>query len=162
MKKIINYHFLSVFRRLACLRWYLIVVLIRISLMIRDIEHFSRVYWPFGCLLWKNVYVVSLLIFNQIVAFFLLFVVVNWIVWVRYIFWILTPICVYCCVCVCVWSHSVMSDSLRPTRLLCPWDFPGKSTGVDCHFLLQGIFPRQGSNPGLPHCRQTLYRLSYQ
>ena len=54
-----------------------------------------------------------------------------------------------------------MSDSLRPhglwpTRLLCPWDFPGNSTGVDCHFLLQGIFPTQGLNPGLPHCRQTL------
>ena len=54
-----------------------------------------------------------------------------------------------------------MSDSLRPhglqpTRLLRPWDFPGKSTGVGCHFLLQGIFPTQGSNPGLPHCRQML------
>ena len=35
-------------------------------------------------------------------------------------------------------------------------DFPGKSTGVGCHFLLQGIFPIQGSNPGLPHCRQPL------
>jgi len=33
---------------------------------------------------------------------------------------------------------------------------------VDCHFLLQGIFPTQGSNPDLPHCRQTLYRLSHQ
>ena len=44
----------------------------------------------------------------------------------------------------------------------CPWDFPGKSTGVGCHFLLQGIFPTQGSNPGLLHCRQTLYRLSNQ
>ena len=40
--------------------------------------------------------------------------------------------------------------------------FPGNSTGVDCHFLLQGIFPTQGSNPGLPHCRQMLYRLSHQ
>ena len=45
--------------------------------------------------------------------------------------------------------------------LLRLWNFPGKSTGVGCHFLLQGIFPTQGSNPGLPHCRQTLYRLSY-
>ena len=35
-------------------------------------------------------------------------------------------------------------------------------TGVDCHFLLQGIFPTQGSNPGLLHCRQTLYPLSHQ
>ena len=37
------------------------------------------------------------------------------------------------------------------TRLLHPWDFLGKSTGVGYHFLLQGIFPTQGSNPGLPH-----------
>ena len=48
------------------------------------------------------------------------------------------------------------------TKLLHPWDFPGKSTGVGCHCLLQGIFPTQGSNPGLPHCRQRLYRLSHQ
>ena len=43
------------------------------------------------------------------------------------------------------------------TRLLHPWDFLGKSTGVGCHFLLHRIFPTQGSNPGVPHCRQTLY-----
>ena len=48
------------------------------------------------------------------------------------------------------WSRSVLSDSLGPhglwpTRFLRPWDFPGKSTGVGCHFLLQGIFPTQGS-----------------
>ena len=60
-----------------------------------------------------------------------------------------------------------MSDSLRPhglqpTRLLHPWNFPGKSTGVGCHFLLQGIFPTQGSNSGLPCCRQTLYCVSHQ
>ena len=51
-------------------------------------------------------------------------------------------------------SHSVMSDSLQPhalqpSRLLCLWDFPGKNTGVGCHFLLQGIFLTQGSNPHL-------------
>ena len=40
--------------------------------------------------------------------------------------------------------------------------FSGNGTGVDCHFLLQGIFPTQGSNLGLPHHRQTLYRLSHQ
>ena len=65
------------------------------------------------------------------------------------------------------WSCSVVSDSMRPyglqpTRLLHPWGFPGKGAGVDCHFLLQGIFPTQESNPGLPHCRQMLYRLSHQ
>ena len=41
-------------------------------------------------------------------------------------------------------------------------DFPGNSTGMDCHFLLQRIFLTQGSNPGLPHGRQTLYHLSHQ
>ena len=46
--------------------------------------------------------------------------------------------------------------------LLYPWDSPGNSTGVGCHFLLQGIFPTQGSNPGLLQCRQTLYHLSCQ
>ena len=46
--------------------------------------------------------------------------------------------------------------------LLHPWDFPGKSIGVGCHFLLPWIFLTQGSNLGLPHCRQTLYHLSHQ
>ena len=65
------------------------------------------------------------------------------------------------------WSRSVVSGSLWPhelgaTRLLRLWDFPGKDTGVGCHFLLQEIFPTQGLNSGLPHCRQMLYRLSHQ
>ena len=47
-------------------------------------------------------------------------------------------------------------------RLLRPWYFLGKNTGVGCHFLLQRIFPTQGSNPGLLHHRQILYRLSHQ
>ena len=48
---------------------------------------------------------------------------------------------------VCMLSHSILSDSLWPTWLLCPWDFPGKNTGAeDCHFLLQGIFLTQGLN----------------
>ena len=64
-------------------------------------------------------------------------------------------------------SRSVMPDSLRPhglqpSRLFCPWDFPGKDIGVGCHFLLQGIFPTQGLNLGLLHYRQILYRLSYK
>ena len=50
---------------------------------------------------------------------------------------------------------------IDPTRLLCPWDFPGKNTGMGCHFLLQRIFPTQGLNPGLLHCRQILYHLSH-
>ena len=58
--------------------------------------------------------------------------------------------------------NSFQPHGLYPTRLFHPWDFPGKSTGVGCYFLLQGIFPTQGSNLGLLHCRQTLYHLSHQ
>ena len=43
-----------------------------------------------------------------------------------------------------------------------PWNSPGKNTGVGSHSLLQGIFPTQGLNPGLLHCRQILYQLSHQ
>ena len=60
-----------------------------------------------------------------------------------------------------VTSGSLKSHGLQPARLLCPWNSPGKSPGVGCHFLLQGIFLIQGSNPGLLHCRQILYQLSY-
>ena len=67
---------------------------------------------------------------------------------------------------VCV-SRSVMSDSLQPqglqpSRLLCSWNFPGKNTGVGSRSLLQRIFPPQGSNLGLLHCRRILYHLSHQ
>ena len=46
-------------------------------------------------------------------------------------------------------SSSLWSHGLKPARLLCPWDFPGKNTGVGCYALLQGIFPIQGLNPYL-------------
>ena len=46
---------------------------------------------------------------------------------------------------------------LYPIRLLHQWDYPGKNNGVGCHALLQGIFPIQGSNTHLLHCRQILY-----
>ena len=64
-------------------------------------------------------------------------------------------------------SHSVMSDSLQPhrlvpTRLLCPWDSPGNNTGVGCHALFQGVFPTQEPNFHLLLCRQILYCLSHQ
>ena len=62
------------------------------------------------------------------------------------------------------WSEgrSVVSDSLQPHGLYSPWNSPGQNTGVGSLSLLQGIFPTQGSNPGPPHYRQTLYHLSYQ
>ena len=57
---------------------------------------------------------------------------------------------------------SVMSDSLWPHGLYSPWNSSGQDTGVGSHPLLQGIFPTQGSNPGLLHCRQIRYQLSHQ
>ena len=65
-------------------------------------------------------------------------------------------------------SQSVMSNSLatpwtiQPARFLCPWNSLRKNTGVGSRSLLQGIFPTEGSNPGLLHCRQILYCLSHQ
>ena len=55
-------------------------------------------------------------------------------------------------------SCSVMSNflqpyGLQPARLLCPWNSPGKNIGVGSHSLLQGIFPAEGLNPGLLHCK---------
>ena len=58
--------------------------------------------------------------------------------------------------CVWLWLHG-----LWLARLLCPWNSPGKNTRVGCHSLLQGIFPTQGSNLGLLHCRQILHHLSH-
>ena len=54
-------------------------------------------------------------------------------------------------------SRSVMSHSLRPHGLYSPWKSPGQNSGVGSRCHLQGIFPTQGSNPGLPHCRWILY-----
>ena len=59
-------------------------------------------------------------------------------------------------------SRSAVSDSFRPNGLHSPWNSPGQNTGVGSRSLLQGIFPTQGSNPGLLHCRRILYRLSHQ
>ena len=44
-------------------------------------------------------------------------------------------------------SNSMRPHGMQPTRLLYPWDFPGKNTGIGCHFLFQGILLTQGSNP---------------
>ena len=61
---------------------------------------------------------------------------------------------------------SVVSNSFLllwtvAARLLCPWDFPGKNTGMGCHALLQGIFPTQGLKLCLLYCTQILYPLSH-
>ena len=70
-------------------------------------------------------------------------------------------------ICCAVLSCSVMSDSCDPMDCSPPGpsvlgDSPGKNTGVCCHAVLQGIFPTQGMNPGLLHCRWILYWLSHQ
>ena len=61
-------------------------------------------------------------------------------------------------------SNAVVSNSVTPWTVVCqtplPMEFCRRNTGVGSHFLLQGIFPTQGSNLGLQHCRQILYCLS--
>ena len=59
-------------------------------------------------------------------------------------------------------NYSVVSDSLWPQGLDSPWNSPGQNTGVDSCFLLQGLFPTHGSNPGFSHCRWILYQLSHK
>ena len=63
------------------------------------------------------------------------------------------------------WSDVQVTQScltLQPHGLYSPGNSPGQSTGVGSVSLLWGIFPTQGSNPGLPHWRQILYQLSFQ
>ena len=59
-------------------------------------------------------------------------------------------------------SRSVVSKSVQPHGLYSPWNSPGQNTGMGSHSLLQRIFPTQGLNPGLQHCRRILYQLSHQ
>ena len=61
----------------------------------------------------------------------------------------------------CVLVAQYCQSLLQTSRFLCPWNSSSKNTGVGCHFLLQGIFLTQGSNPCLPHCRQILFHLCY-
>ena len=67
--------------------------------------------------------------------------------------------------CICFLEYgscSVVSASLQPHGLYSRWNSPGQNTGVGSLSLFQGIFPTQGSNPGLPHCRWILYQLSHK
>ena len=99
-----------------------------------------------------------------IIAFLLSLLCINWLIahhgcrpWTA----------VFCAVLYYMLNHSVMSDSCNPIDCSPPGfsvhgDSPGKNAGGGCSFLLQGIFPTQGLNPGLPHCRRILYCLSHQ
>ena len=73
-------------------------------------------------------------------------------------FWSLLCVCLFAQLCLALWD--TMDCSLPGSSV--HGDYPGKNTGVGCHALLQGIFPTQGLNPGLPHCRLILYQLSHQ
>ena len=83
-----------------------------------------------------------------------------------------TEYSVFLCYVLVSWvseSSSVVSNSLRPhglyspwNSLYSPWNSPGQNAGLGSCSLLQGIFPNQGSNLGLPHCRWILYQLSHQ
>ena len=83
--------------------------------------------------------------------------------------WYLLGVCVCVCVCLCVCMCLVTPScptlwdphGLQPTRLLCSWDSASKTTGVGSS-LLQWIFPMQGSNKGLLHCRWILHHLCHQ
>ena len=54
-----------------------------------------------------------------------------------------------------------LCPTLQPHELYSPWNSPGQNTGVGSCSLLQGIFPTQVLDPGLPHCRQILYQPSH-
>ena len=74
---------------------------------------------------------------------------------------IIVSTCMCVCVCVCVWkwlSHVQLCNPMDCS----PWNSPGQNTGVGGLSLLQGIFPAQGSNPGLSHWRLILYQLIHQ
>ena len=60
------------------------------------------------------------------------------------------------------WKWLSVSDSLRPHGLYSPWNSPGQNTGEGSLSLLHGVFPTQGSNPGLPHCKGILYQLTHK
>ena len=68
----------------------------------------------------------------------------------------------WCVTSLCLVSHLCNPKDCRPPGFSVHGDSPSKKTGVGCHAFLQGIFPVQGSNPGLPHCRWILYHLSHQ
>ena len=79
------------------------------------------------------------------------------------------PFLSVCNMCVCAKSLQLCPTLCGPLNCRALWsqaplsmDSPDKNTGVGCHALLQGIFPTQGSNLGLPHCRMILYSLSHQ
>ena len=68
----------------------------------------------------------------------------------------------YCCLVVKLCQTLLRPNRLWPTRILYPWDFPGKNTQVSCHFLLQGIFSTKELNPCFLHWQVNSLSLSHQ
>ena len=79
--------------------------------------------------------------------------------------WIHQFLCIWLCYCYCLVTKScpafLQLHELQPTRVLSPWKFPGKNIGVRCHFLLQVIFPIQGSNLHFLHWQADSLPLSH-
>ena len=75
---------------------------------------------------------------------------------------LLSQLLLCCCVLTKLCLTLLRPHRLQPTSLLRPRDFPGKNTGLGCHFLLQGIFPTQGWNPHLLHWQADSLPLSHQ
>ena len=70
---------------------------------------------------------------------------------------------VYVCMYMCIYIYKVVSGTFEtPWTIYSAWNSPGQKTGMGSLSLLQEIFPTQGSNLDLLHCRQILYQLSYQ
>ena len=89
-----------------------------------------------------------------------IFIICVYTVYVNYIY---TNVCISVYISMYMYiseGRSVVSYSLRPHGLYSPWTSPGQNTEVGGLSLLQGLFPTQESNPGLPHCSWILYQLS--
>ena len=128
---------------LTCMRWYIIAVLICSSLMISNVEYlFMCLLPPLGKCLFGSSAHFSI---NQVIFLY-------WVVWSDYIVstvYRINPLVIIVVVVMLVAQSclTLRPHGLYPARLLCPWDSPGKNTGMGCHSLLQRIFPTQGSNP---------------
>ena len=122
--------------------WYLIIILICISLMISDAEHL------FMCLLAIFISSLKRKTLISFSAYFLIGLFLSNMSNMYEVKW--------------SESRSVVSDSLWSIGLYSPWNSLGQNTRVGSRSLLQGIFPTQGSNPGLAHCRPILDQLSHQ
>ena len=112
---------------------------------------------------WKLFYTVphTFYVFLSSISFFFSYLVFHFTLeWILSSLNMLILSCKYCILCCCCLAIKLGLTLLWPhgRRLFCPWDFPGKNTRVNCHFVLQGLFPIQWSNPHLVHCMWILHQ----